>query len=235
MAWFFPTTRLCSACTRNDLESVKSLATPDNVNVKGFLGWSPLHNAASSGNPDVVEHLLNPPLNADVDTLDLESHTPLMLAAGASTGETDERVKTVKILLTHKANPNAADDGKYSALQLAVLNGNRRVAALLIEAGANVNHQNLDRFTALHAAATEGDAVLVQLLLSKGANKTLKDGRGMTAVDHAKEAGHNFDELAAATPGPKADEAVVQVSKSAATKEASKDLQNEIAKELADS
>jgi len=45
--------------------------------------------AASAGNADVVEFLLSESLKAEVDLRDLENHTPLMLAAGAATGETD--------------------------------------------------------------------------------------------------------------------------------------------------
>jgi len=44
MSWFFPTTRLCRACTQNDLATVKLLADASNINTKGFLGWAPLHN-----------------------------------------------------------------------------------------------------------------------------------------------------------------------------------------------
>jgi len=228
--WFFVTTRLCRACTQGDLGTVQSLADARNVNIKGFLGWGPLHNAANAGHSTIAEHLLK--LGADVDLRDLENHTPLLLASGIA-NEDEERVKTVKLLLAHKANPNALDDGKYSALQLAVLNDNQRIVQILIEAGAAVNHQNNDRFTALHAAATNGNARLVQYLLKHGADSKLRDGRGMTAADHAKEAGFDFAKLAEAPQDEKAMKlpAAPQVSASATTK-AGQDLEGEIEREL---
>jgi ankyrin repeat protein len=39
-------------------------------------------------------------------------------------------------------------------------------------------------------AAGQGHAETVKLLLAKGANKLLKDERGLTAMDMAKEAKH---------------------------------------------
>jgi len=205
---------------------VKKLAEQANVNVKGFLGWAPLHNAAHSGHPIVIEYLLN--LGADVDIRDLENHTPLLLAAGIA-GESENRVKTVKVLLAHKADPNAVDDGRYSALQLAVLNDNQRVVQILIEAGAKVNHQNNDQFTALHAAATAGNSTLLQYLLKHGADQKLKDGRGMTAADHAKEAGFDFEALLRPEP-PSASVPVLMTATEAVKSGAA--LQSEIEREL---
>lgn len=41
--YFGVTSRLCAACHSGDTETVKSLLNADNVNVKGYLGWAPLH------------------------------------------------------------------------------------------------------------------------------------------------------------------------------------------------
>jgi hypothetical protein len=41
--WFFGISRLCNACKNGDLEQVKRLATKQNINQRGWLGWAPLH------------------------------------------------------------------------------------------------------------------------------------------------------------------------------------------------
>jgi hypothetical protein len=48
----FSTSRLCKACKANDVATVKLLATRDNVNVAGWLGWAPVHKAAQGGAVD---------------------------------------------------------------------------------------------------------------------------------------------------------------------------------------
>lgn len=96
--WFFVTTRLCTACNGGDLETLKKIGTPANINTTGWLGWSPLHNgicnysrtvltstAASGGHSALVEYMTSTALNAQVDIRDLENHTPLMLACGTPT------------------------------------------------------------------------------------------------------------------------------------------------------
>ena len=49
---------------------------------------------------------------------------------------------------------------------------------------------NIDGLTQLMWAAGQGHAETARFLVSKGANKSLKDERGLTALEMAKEAGH---------------------------------------------
>jgi len=184
--------RLCRAATNGDLESVKYLATPDNVNSKGWLGWAPLHKAAQIGHSEIVKYLLSEKLNAMVDIRDLENHTPLLLAAGTNQ-ETPEHVEVVKQLLSKGADVNATDDGQYSSLHLAVLNSNFEIAQALLDAKCNVNPINVDKFTPLHTACSQGEVKFIQLLLNYGADPTLKDARGKTPIDLARRAGINLN------------------------------------------
>ena len=57
-------------------------------------------------------------------------------------------------------------------------------------AGALVDAAYIDALTPLMWAAGQGHTETVRLLLAKGANKTLKDDRGLSAMDMAKAAGH---------------------------------------------
>merc|ERR1712187_24239 len=109
MLSFFSVSRLCRAATNGDLETVKKLANSSNINEKGWLGWAPLHKASQSGHSEIVSYVLGDNLKAFVDIRDLENHTPLMLAAG--TQETPGHIESVKSLIEHQADVNAADDG----------------------------------------------------------------------------------------------------------------------------
>jgi len=183
---FFVVSRLCSAATTGSLENVKYLATPENVNTKGWLGWAPLHKASQLGHIEIVECLLNDKLNAMVDIRDLENHTPLLLAAGTNQ-ETPGHIAVVKALIDKGADVNATDDCGYSSLQLAVLNSNYEIAKLLVEARCNLDHKNQDQFTALHTACSQGNKNMIQLLIDNGADITVKDARDKTPIDLAKK------------------------------------------------
>jgi len=190
--FFFVISRLCRSATNGDLEGVKYLATPENVNAKGWLGWTPLHKAAQLGHSEIVKYLLNEKLNAMIDIRDLENHTPLLLAAGTNQ-ETPGHVEVVKNLIEKGADVNATDDGQYSSLHLAVLNSNFEIAHALLEAKCNVNHLNVDKFTPLHSASSQGNPKFIQLLINYGADPSLKDARGKTPIELARRAGINLN------------------------------------------
>jgi ankyrin repeat protein len=77
-----------------------------------------------------------------------------------------------------------------SALVYAAGMGHSTVVERLLQAGAPIDQVPVDALTPLMWAAGQGHAETVKLLLTKGANKLLKDERGLTAMDMAKEAKH---------------------------------------------
>lgn len=69
--YFGSSSKLCQACHHGDIETVKSLATADTINVKGWVGWAPLHKASQGGQFEIMEYILtSESLNADVNILD---------------------------------------------------------------------------------------------------------------------------------------------------------------------
>jgi ankyrin repeat protein len=101
----------------------------------------------------------------------------------------------VKLLLSHRANPNEENLDRDTPLTLTL----KRIhvksapygscALAVLDAGANVNAQNENGLAPLHYAAKHGMVKWVQLLLKRGADKTVKDTRGKTPYDVAKSNG----------------------------------------------
>jgi ankyrin repeat protein len=90
--------------------------------------------------------------------------------------------KTVRTLLTHKADVNArSSDGSTALLWLAHWN-DVETAELLLRAGADANAANDFRMTPLSQACTNGSAEFVRLLLKSGANPNLGVATGETPL-----------------------------------------------------
>eukprot|EP01121_Diplochlamys_sp_Union-15-3_P004480 TRINITY_DN14673_c0_g1_i1.p1 TRINITY_DN14673_c0_g1~~TRINITY_DN14673_c0_g1_i1.p1 ORF type:complete len:247 (-),score=52.32 TRINITY_DN14673_c0_g1_i1:117-857(-) len=184
--WFFGVTRLCNACKNGELEQVKKLATPQNVNQLGWMGWAPLHKAVESGSVSVVQYLLETPdLKTNVNVRDLENHTALHILAGTQKIEA-HHILIARTLLYHKAEVDAEDDGKYTALHLATLNNNIGIVEVLIEYGCNVQKKNEDGYTALHTACRYGYREIAKMLVEANADVNTTDAQGRTPLELSK-------------------------------------------------
>jgi hypothetical protein len=179
----FGVSRLCKACKANDVGTVKQLATRDNVNVAGWLGWAPVHKAAQGGAVDCMLVLLQ--LGGDANARDHEGQTAMHFAAAGGF------VRMVRCLLSPLANadPDARDEQRYTPLHLAALNGHADVVELLIGTGrVDVNAQTAEGLTPLHAALAGGFARCGELLIDAGAKGAALDGLGRTPFAVAKDA-----------------------------------------------
>lgn len=92
--------------------------------------WEPIHLAASEGNTQVVELLLNS--GAEIDSHGQEGYalTPLYIAAR------EGKTETVRLLIGKGADVNAGEQGGRTPLQIAMEQGFAEVCELLIQAGA---------------------------------------------------------------------------------------------------
>jgi ankyrin repeat protein len=107
-------------------------------------GWTPLHLAAAFGTPEAVDLLLQH--GAQVDAVSKNPQRNQALHAGLALGR---NVETVKLLLAHGADPNAAQVGGFTPLFSAATANRRDLAELLIESGAHALYRSdLDKTSA---------------------------------------------------------------------------------------
>jgi len=142
-------------------------------------GNTPLHVAAVDKKPRVIEILCRNP-GVDIDARDLGSFTPLCLVGKSGDKE------IIKILLAHRANPNAIGWNRNSILHIASWCGHvDAVETMLSVPETNCNQQNIYGCTPLHLAAFNGNLSVVKILLKRGANTQLVDYTKNTALHHA--------------------------------------------------
>jgi ankyrin repeat protein len=100
-------------------------------------GFTALHLAAFFGEEDAAKLLVERGAQVNLVARNANIHvTPLHSAAAGSHSE------IVKLLLEHGADPNAAQDGGFTALHSAAQNGDRESAEALLEAGADPSLAN---------------------------------------------------------------------------------------------
>jgi len=152
------------------------------VNSRNRAGETPLILWARAGNAGMVAWLIEKGARADLAALDRT--TPLMAAAFAG------NVQIMQTLLDAGAEIDTADQVFKTAMIYAAAQGHAPAVQLLLDRGVAVNRLYYHNLTALMWAAGYGQADCVRLLLERGADRALKDDRGKTAADIAREQGY---------------------------------------------
>jgi uncharacterized protein len=160
-----------------------------NVNARAVDGSTPLFTAAEQDRGPAVALLLE--RGADPNLPGRRGLRPL--AAAAFNGSTE----SVEALLKFGADPNALDDDGSGAIVYAAGHGYAQVVALLLQAGVDVNRRYAHGLTALmwaagHDASAGVDDIeaTIKTLIDHGAALDLRDDRGKTAADIARDLGH---------------------------------------------
>lgn len=126
-------TPLMVAACENCSDVVKYLVKLSNVDIdlQNNEGESALYQAASMGNAEVVDILID--ANANVECYNNENITPLIIAAYHGHAE------VCRVLIDHGyANVNFQDSSQKTALSLACFEGHVEVTKILLARGANV-------------------------------------------------------------------------------------------------
>jgi ankyrin repeat protein len=93
--------------------------------------------------------------------------------------------------LVGEYNVNQVDDQGRTGLQIAAINGNLQIAAILIKAGAYLDLRDKLGNTALHLAADRNQTETAQLLIDVGAALDIDNRAGMTALMVAASRGNS--------------------------------------------
>ena len=152
------------------------------VNSRDRNGDTPLNMAAAKGNTALADALLQ--AGADVNLANIAGVTPLMGAAFSANAE------IVRKLLAQGAKAEPVDRVKKNAATYAAGSGCSECLVALIRHGTKVNEALENNLTLLMWAAAYGGESSVRLLLDEGADRNLKDARGKTALDMARESNH---------------------------------------------
>uniref|UniRef100_A0A4W4GEQ2 Poly [ADP-ribose] polymerase n=1 Tax=Electrophorus electricus TaxID=8005 RepID=A0A4W4GEQ2_ELEEL len=149
--------RLLEAAKAGDLDTVKQLCSPQNVNCRDLEGRhsTPLHFAAGYNRVAVVEYLLHH--GADVHAKDKGGLVPLHNACSYGHYEVAE------LLVRHGASVNVADLWKFTPLHEAAAKGKYEICKLLLKHGADPTKKNRDGNTPLDMVK-EGDTDIQDLL-----------------------------------------------------------------------
>jgi uncharacterized protein len=159
------------------------------VNARAVDGSTPLFYAAEADRAAMTRLLLD--RGADPNIPGRAGLRPL--AAAAFNGSEE----SVALLLKRGADANALDDEGKSAMVYAAGRAYAAIVGLLIKAGVDVNRRYSHDLTALMWAAghdassgVEDIDATIETLIGHGAALDLKDDRGKTAADIARELGH---------------------------------------------
>jgi len=88
------------------------------------------------------------------------------------------------------SNPNQVDENGRTGLQIAAINGNLQIAAILMKASANLDLRDKLGNTALHYATDRNQVEMAQLLLDVGAAVDPENRNGMTPLMLAASRGN---------------------------------------------
>ena len=161
----------------DDVATVKKLLERGfDANTLDPQGQHGLLVAIKEPSPKVAQTLVEAP-KVDVNTLNLQGESPLMLAA--LKGELQLATQLVK---------KGADVNKtgWTPLHYAASNGHISVVKLLLENYAYIDAESPNGTTPLMMASMYGSPETVKLLLDEGADVSLKNQQGMTALAFAQ-------------------------------------------------
>jgi ankyrin repeat protein len=165
-----------TAVTRDDAGTMRELLNrgfdPNTINQQGLTG---LYLALRDSSMKTAQVLIDWP-KTNIESRTPQDESPLMMAA--LRGQTE----VVRKLIARDADVNKTG---WTPLHYAATSGHLEIIELLLENHAYIDAESPNGTTPLMMAAQYGSPAAVKLLLEAGADASLKNQRGLGAIDFA--------------------------------------------------
>jgi uncharacterized protein len=169
-----------TAVTRDDAATVRELLNrgfdPNTINEQRLTG---LYLALRDSSMKTAEVLVDWP-KTNVESRTPQDESPLMMAALRG------QIEMVRKLIARDADVNKTG---WTPLHYAATSAHLEIIELLLENHAYIDAESPNGTTPLMMAAQYGSPAAVKSLLEAGADATLKNQRGLGAIDFAYKAG----------------------------------------------
>lgn len=166
----------------NDIEKVRRVFTPSNVNKLNDEGYTPLYFCCMKMGvkENTISEIIK--IGAGIDVKGEDGETPLFIATFQN------REDIVKLLLSSGADVNATNTRrKDTALHAAARLGYEGLVQLLVKKGASINARNVSLETPAFCAAKHGRHGVLYHLILGGANMKLGNEDGKDPLFIASE------------------------------------------------
>lgn len=152
-----------AACV-GDLERVEAVLSthPESLDHHSPDGFTPIGLAAYFGHIELLKKLLEK--GADLETPAANPMRVCPIHSAAAHPQRGRATTIAKHLLDAGADPNAQQEGGFTALHEAVLNEDLELAELLLSYGANPHVSNDEGDSPVQLAQSKGQTEMVQLL-----------------------------------------------------------------------
>ena len=140
------------------------VAAPDRVNAISPDGYSPLGYSAFFGHAELLRELIE--RGADVNAPSRNGMAVCPINSAAAHANQGKAVALVATLLDAGADPNARQNGGYTALHEAAYNGNIDMIRLLLDRGAEAKLATADGKLAIDIARSSEHAEAARVLAS---------------------------------------------------------------------
>jgi uncharacterized protein len=138
------------------------LEHPDRVNTVSPDGYGPLGYSAFFGHTELLRELIA--RGADVNAPSRNAMAVRPVNSAAAQSDPELALTLVRVLLTAGADPNGRQNGGYTALHEAAVNGNVAMIRLLLERGGNPGLANDEGELPIDMARSKGHADAERLL-----------------------------------------------------------------------
>ncbi|XP_048239007.1 uncharacterized protein LOC124117623 [Haliotis rufescens] len=163
------------ACEGGNKPLIEYLLPKTDINRRGYMGRTPVMNAAWKGKKDVFDFLVS--MGADITLTDNDNNNILHLTCWGGN-------KPLAEYLLPKTDINTRGNNGWTPVMTAAWSGKKDVFDFLVSKGADITLTDYDNDNILHLACEGGNKALVEYLLPK-TDINSRGNMGLTPVMNA--------------------------------------------------